>query len=241
MKLTNTLNANSNKITNLTDPTAAQEAATKNYVDAAVQGYKWKEPVKAATTANITLSGTQTIDSVALVANDRVLVKNQSTASGNGIYLVAAGAWTRTTDFDASAELEGATVFVSQGTAGGNTTWQMTTDGPYTIGTTALTWSQIGGGTTYTQGTGISISGGVIAVDVAVVARKSTFTIGDGAATTISVTHNLNNTDPHVSVYEVSATGEKVYPDIKKVDANSVQIIFSTAPANGAYKVIVVG
>jgi hypothetical protein len=241
MKLTNILNANSNKITNVTDPTAAQDVATKNYVDAAVQGYKWKEPVKAASTGNLTLSGTQTVDGVALVANDRILVKNQSTGSQNGIYLVQSGAWTRTTDFDAASELEGATVFVSQGTAGGNTNWQMTTDGPYTIGTTAFVWTQIGGGTSYTQGTGISISGGVIAIDVAVTARKSTFTIGDGAATTYTVTHNLNNTDPTVTVWEAAATGEKVIADVKKVDANSVQIIFGTAPASGAYKVSVVG
>ena len=92
-----------------------QDAVTRSQLDAAIQGFAWKAPVRAATTANITLSGTQTIDGVALVAGDRVLVKNQSTASGNGIYLVASGSWTRSTDFDTAAEMLGAAVFVSEG------------------------------------------------------------------------------------------------------------------------------
>lgn len=103
----------------------------------------FKKSVKAATTANITLSGTQTIDGVALVAGDRALVKNQTTASGNGIYAVAAGAWTRATDADTASEIGGGVVAVDQGTANGGklyTTTFRTTD---TLGTTNMVWNEV--------------------------------------------------------------------------------------------------
>ena len=79
----------------------------------------FKKSVKVATTANITLTAPQTIDGVSVVAGDRVLVKDQTTASQNGIYIVAAGAWTRATDADASSEVGGAIVNADQGTQGG--------------------------------------------------------------------------------------------------------------------------
>ena len=85
-------------------PTADAHFATKGYVDGVAQGLDIKEAVKVATTGNITLSGTQTIDSVAVSADQRVLVKNQSTASQNGIYLCKAGSWTRTDDLATGAD-----------------------------------------------------------------------------------------------------------------------------------------
>ena len=240
MKITNILDANGFKIANLADAVNPQDAATKAQLDAAVQGWKWKEPVRAATTANITLSGAQTIDGVSAVAGDRVLVKNQSTGSANGIYLVAAGAWTRAADFDVASELVGATVFVSEGTANGNTSWNMTTDGPITIGTTALVWTQTGGGASYTAGDGIVISAGVISVDPAKTARKASATVGDGTATTITVTHNLNTQDVAVSVKEVS-TNAGVLVDWVANGVNTVQLTFGTAPSSGQYRATVVG
>jgi hypothetical protein len=102
--------------------------------------------VRAATTASITLSGTQTVDGVALAVGDRVLVKNQTTASQNGVYVVATGAWTRATDADTGGKLIGATVTVNEGTANGsaNTTrqWAQTTPATITIGTSGITWTQ---------------------------------------------------------------------------------------------------
>ncbi|KQO23502.1 hypothetical protein [Acidovorax sp. Leaf78] len=240
MKITNNLDANGNKIVNMGDGTSPQDAVTKAQLDAAVQGWKWKEPVRAATTANITLSGAQTIDGVSVIAGDRVLVKSQSAGSANGIYVAAAGAWSRAADFDAASEVVGAAVFVSEGTANGNSQWNMTTDGPVTIGTTALVWAQVGGGTSYTAGNGIGISGGVISVDAAVVTRKYAANVGDGSATTITVTHNLNTLDVTVTVREVSG-GAQVLVDNVANGVNTVQLTFGTAPSSGQYRAIVQG
>lgn len=240
MKITSSLDANGNKVINLADATNPQDAVTLAQLNAAIQGWKWKEPVRAATTANITLSGTQTIDGVALAVGDRVLVKNQTTGSANGIYLVASGAWTRATDFDTSSEVLGAAIFVSEGTTQGNQQWFMTTDAPITIGTTALVFAQVGGGASYTAGDGISISGGVISVDPSVVARKMSATIGDGTATTITVTHNLNTQDVVVSVREVS-TNAGVLTDWVANGVNTVQLTFAVAPTTGQYRATISG
>ena len=240
MKITNILDANGFKITNLAAPVAAQDAVTKAYADALAQGYKWKEPVRAATTANITLSGVQTIDGVAIIAADRVLVKNQTTGMDNGIYVAAAGAWTRATDFDAASELVGASCFVSEGTTLGNSVWVNTTDAPIVVGTTPLVFVQTNGGTTYTAGTGISIAGSVISVDLAVTARKASATIGDNTASTLTFTHNLNTQDVVVSVREVSGNAV-VLCDVVANGVNTVQATFGTVPTTGQYRITVIG
>lgn len=147
------------KITNVAEPTLSTDAATKNYVDSVAQGLDVKASAVVATTANITLSGTQTIDGIAVVAGDRVLVKNQSTASQNGIYVVAAGAWTRSTDADTWAKLVSAFVFVEKGTVGADTGWVSTVDSGGTLGSTAVTFSQFSGAGTYTAGTGLTLTG----------------------------------------------------------------------------------
>ena len=147
------------KITNVAEPTLSTDAATKNYVDSVAQGLDAKASAVVATTANITLSGTQTVDGVALVAGDRVLVKNQSTASANGIYVVAAGAWTRATDADTWAKLISAFVFIEKGTVGADTGWVSTIDNGGTLGSTAVTFSQFSGAGTYTAGTGLTLTG----------------------------------------------------------------------------------
>lgn len=102
-----------------------------------------KEMVKAATTANITLSGAQTIDGVSIVAGNRVLVKNQSQAKNNGIYVAAASTWSRATDADSASDFEkGVTVKVEQGTVNADKYFTLTTDATITLGTTELTFSE---------------------------------------------------------------------------------------------------
>lgn len=147
------------KVTNVGTPTSNSDAATKAYVDSVAQGLSVKTAVRVATTANITLSGTQTIDGVALNVGDRVLVKNQSTASQNGVYDVASGAWSRSSDSDAGTELVNAFYFVQSGTTLQATGWVQSTPGPITPGTTALVFSQFSGAADYTAGAGLTKTG----------------------------------------------------------------------------------
>ena len=146
-------------LTNVLDPVNPQDAATKNYVDNVAQGLNVKLPCLVATTASITLVGGQTIDGVTVVAGDRVLVKNQSTASQNGIYVVQTTAWTRSTDMDSWAEVPSAFTFVETGTTQADTGWVCTSDPGGTLGTTAITWAQFSAAGTYTAGTGLTLSG----------------------------------------------------------------------------------
>lgn len=155
---------NNRKLTNLAAPINDADAANKGYVDSVAQGLTVKDSVKAATTANITLSGTQTIDGVAVGVGDRVLVKNQSTASQNGIYVVASGTWTRSTDADIWNELISAFVFVEQGSSLADTGWVCTVDAGGTLGSTAVTFAQFSGAGTYTAGTGLTLTGGQFSI-----------------------------------------------------------------------------
>ena len=142
-----------------TTPSGNTDIANKLYVDTVAQGLDTKMSCIAATTANITLSGTQTVDGVVLIATDRVLVKNQTASAANGIYLCAAGAWTRTTDADTWDELRSAFVFVEKGTLYADTGWTCTIDSGGTLGTTAVTWAQFSGAGSYTAGTGLTLTG----------------------------------------------------------------------------------
>ena len=141
-----------------TDPSAAIDIANKAYVDAVAQGLAPKQACKVATTADITLSGLQTLDTTyTTVAGDRVLVKNQANTAQNGIYIASAGPWTRSADMNVWSEVPGAYTVILYGQTQANTSWVTTAADTGTIGTTAMPWVQFSGVTTYTAGTGLSL------------------------------------------------------------------------------------
>jgi len=146
------------KITDLADPILDTDAANKRYVDAARSGLDVKQSVRAATTTNIVLSGTQTVDGVELLVGDRVLVKNQTIGSENGIYVVASGDWSRSSDADNSPSGEvtsGMFTFVENGTTNDNTGFVLTTQNPILLGTSALNFTMFTAAGTITAGTGL--------------------------------------------------------------------------------------
>jgi len=147
------------------DPSSSLQVATKQYVDSAVNGLKWKAAARQATTANIILSGEQTIDGL-LTSSSRVLVKDQTTQSENGIYISSSGAWARASDADTGAELEGAAILVQQGTVNADKGFQQTSDN-ITIGVTNIVFGQnFGTGLYSADGQGIELSGSTFSLEL---------------------------------------------------------------------------
>ena len=156
-------------------PTDAAHIATKGYVDAARQGLDVKQSVRVATTAAINLSSDLnnggTIDGVTLVTGDRVLVKNQSTALENGIYVAtASGAASRSSDANGTADTgelkSGTFTFVEEGTVNSDKGFVVSTNGTITVDTTGIAWTQFSGAGSFTSGDGLSQDGNTIHVNV---------------------------------------------------------------------------
>jgi hypothetical protein len=158
-------------------PVGNLDLCNKTYVDAAIVGLSWKQPVRAATTANITLSGAQTIDTVPVVDGDRVLVKDQSTQADNGIYIVGTP-WTRSPDADTYDEMVSAMVFVESGGLAGAAFYCPIQPGG-TLGVTAITWSNFSVAGTYFAGTGLSLAANTFSITNTTVAAGS---YGSGSA-----------------------------------------------------------
>jgi len=151
-------------LTNVANPVSPSDAASKAYVDFAIQGLAWKDSVRVASTANQATSGLAAIDGVVPIAGDRILLKNQTLGTENGIWVAASAAWARAIDADAAGELDGAAVYVMEGTAQGDTAWVCTTNGPIIPGTTATVWAQFAGGGTVGAGAGLTMTGNAINV-----------------------------------------------------------------------------
>lgn len=255
------LDASNYRITGLAEPVDAQDAATKFYVDSAVSGLDWKTAVNLLADTNVALTGTGStlvIDGhAALDATDsgvyRLLLKGQTDASENGIYVYTetGGNYTlvRSSDADTVAELSAAAVFVMEGTVYANTSWVQSNH--YATTFADHSWVQFSGAGAYTagdgltqsgvifnvgQGTGIVVNSDNVAIDTTVVARKYTTLIGNGVDNSITVTHNLNNQWATVQVYEGS---NLVEADVTLASANTVTIGFSVAPTQDQFRVVI--
>ncbi len=246
------------RVTNLLDPSAAQDAATKAYVDAAIEGLAWKDSCRVATQSNLTIASPgATIDGITMVAGDRVLVKAQSTGSENGIYAFVAGAspMTRTLDMNTAAEVEQATTLVEEGTNAG-TSWRQTAVN-VTLGSTTLTFTQFGASVSQATETSMGIAELATQAetntgtdDLRIVTplklanytgftKKFSGTFGDGSATQYDITHNLNTNDVHIEVYRIS-DGVKVNCDQRRQSVNIVRLNFAVAPATNTLRCVVV-
>jgi len=207
----NNVSVSGGSITGLGDPSVSSEAATKNYVDQAVAGLRTRVIAEAATTANIDLTADlqngDTLDGVTLVTGDRVLVKDQTDATANGLYLVvASGTASRDPQFDTIAELSGQMIVVNQGTANDNKIFLCTTDSDATIGVSNITYTQVtpsnvgtvtsvgvadSGSSEFTVANSPITSSGTITLEVNAIDNSKI--TGLGTAATLNVGTSANN------------------------------------------------
>ena len=247
---------NTRKIINLPDGVNAQDPATVAQLNAAVEGLAWKDSVRVSTQANIALATPgAAIDGITMAANDRVLVRAQTAAAENGIYIWngAAVLMTRSLDCSTAAELEQAVATVEEGTNAGTSYRQSVVNA--TLGTTSLTWAVFGSSagaasegsagiaeiaTQAETNTGTDDLRFVTPLKLATsvfVSKKHTENIGDGSATSILVTHNLGTRDVDVSVYRNSGNYDEVLVEYQRTSINSITFLFDVAPAAAAYRV----
>jgi hypothetical protein len=256
-KVTNGLDLQNRPIDNVATPASDNQAANKVYVDAAIRGLDWKPEVVAASTGNVSLASPGTaLDGITLSANDRLILKDQTANTENGIYVwtASASALTRALDADTGPELSGATVTVQRGTVNADRVYRVTSDDPLTIGTTPVTLVQVGGsgsaylggnglvltGSTFdvVPGTGLAVTADSVLIDTSIVVRK--MAANTTATTSTAVAHNFGSRDVQVTVMD-NTTFEEVLADVVHTDTNTVTVTFATAPAAGAFRIIVQG
>jgi hypothetical protein len=250
------------KLVNLADGTNPTDGVTKQQLDNAVGGLAWKQPVRAASTTNGTLATAfvtgQTLDGVTLTTGMRILLKDQTTASENGIRVVAvSGAPALASDADSTAELNNATVYVMGGTVNADRAYTQTVNDP-TVGTTGLVWAQVGGGTAYTAGTngGLTLAGSAFSIlldtapglvlgagGIKVDRTQSGSKVGYAAdvtsgSTSAAMTHGLGTLDVIVQVYD-KASGAQVDCDIVLTSTTVVTLTFGSTITAAQYRVVV--
>ena len=198
-----------NAVTGLATPSSGSHAANKDYVDSIAVGIDAKASAKCATTANITLSGTQTIDGFAALAGDRVLVKNQSTGSQNGIYVVAAGAWSRATDMAAASGAAAVYVWIEGGSTQADSGWLCTNNtGSDVVGTDNLVWVQFSGAGQITAGAGMTKTANTLDI----VATDSSILVGTDSigvqinGTTLEISSGLKVRAAGITHVEISSS-----------------------------------
>jgi hypothetical protein len=249
------------KITNLPAGTAAGDAVNFSQLNAAFEGLASKDSVrvKSAGNVNIAVPGAS-LNGVTFASQDRVLLGDQTLATENGIYVWngAATPMTRALDANTFDELESAVVSVDEGTTNAQTTWRQTAVNG-TIGVTAVTWIPFGTNAPSASETTPGVAeiatqpetdGGTDDVrfitplklkNYSGLLKKVSASIGDGSATTYTVTHNLNTRDVIVRVFPNSGEYDDAEVDVQRTSVNAVALVFATAPATNAYRVVVIG
>ena len=240
---TGSVSLNSQTITNLADPVNTQDAATRGFVEATSQGLDVKDSCVAATTANITISTAlnngDTLDGVTLATNDRVLVKDQSTASENGIYVVGASP-ARAADLAAGADAAGMFTFVEQGTVNADNGFVCTSNkGSAVVGTNSLTYAQFSGAGQITAGDGLDKSGNTLSLDLksngGLVIESSEIAVKLDAS---SITGTLAVSDGGTGATSASAArtalGLAIGSDVQAFDAQLSDVAGLT-PSNGVF------
>jgi hypothetical protein len=251
------------KLTNVATPTASTDAANKGYVDAAVEGLTWKAAANLFSTVNEALTGntgTLNIDTYgALTSADngyRIVLTGQTDDTEDGIYVYndngTTYSLTRAADASTFAELEGATIYILEGTTKAGTSW--TQSNHYLTSFAGQTWVQLAGPGVFTAGnginitsniisavagTGITVTSGGINIDTASVVTKYAANVGDGVATSYTITHNLNTRDVIVSVYDNSSPYAEVVCDVQHTSTTAITLLFSVAPTSNQYRVVV--
>lgn len=249
------------RILNLPAAVSGSEPVTLDQLNAALEGVNWKDSVRAASTVNVTVSGPGTsIDGVTLANGDRVLLKNQTSAAENGVYIFngSGTALTRAPDASTFAELEAAIVIVEEGGSNAGTSWRQTQVNG-TIGTNDVLFTAfITGSPDASESTKgiaeLATQGEVDAGsdDTRIItplklknskwfAQSKIFTIGDGSATSFNCDHNLNTRAVGVTVFRNSGNYDTVIADETRPSVNRVTIGFAAAPASNAYIVVVQG
>lgn len=247
------------KVINLPTPSASGDGVPKSYVDSLVEGLAWKDSCRVATQSNLNLASPgATIDGITMASQDRVLVRAQSTASENGIYVWngSATAATRALDANTFAELEQAVTTVEEGTSAATTYRQDQING--TIGSSSISWVTFGTSAPAASETTAGIAELATQAevntgtdDLRIVTplklanwsgriKKFAVSIGDGSATSYTVTHNLGSLDVGVTVFQ-NSNGEEVITDVTHATTNTLTIVFASAPASNAYRVVVIG
>lgn len=247
------------RVTNLPSPSAAGDAVPRSYVDSAIEGLAWKDSCRVATQANLNLASPgASIDGITMASQDRVLVRAQTAGAENGIYVWngAAVAMTRSLDCSTFDELEQAVATIEEGTSAGATYRQSAVNG--TLGSTAVVWGPYGTSApaASTLQSGISRfatqaemdagTSGVAATPDVIAnwsgrVKKVSANIGDGSATTYTVTHNLNSRDVIVRVFPNSGQYDDVEVDVQRTSVNAVALVFATTISANAYRVVVLG
>ncbi len=206
---TGTLSLNNQLISNLATPVSSNDAANKTYVDSIAAAGPPHPAVAVASTGNLTLSAEQTIDGV-LTSGSRILVKNQSTATQNGIYVTAAGAWSRATDANTGGTVSG-NVFVTAGTVNALTQWGVTTAQPITLGSTSIAYTLTGASSSYTAGSGLTLTGSSFSIGTNQVANSQLAQMG---ANTIKG----NNTGSTANAADLTPSQTKVVLSLGNVE-----------------------